>query len=54
MGVKCTICVKRDGDRQSKMNEVRDLNKAKNDELRAVLSKEQMDKNKEMKKDARS
>jgi Spy/CpxP family protein refolding chaperone len=44
---------KQDGDRQSKMNEIRDLNKAKNDELKAVLSKEQMDKYQEMKKDAR-
>lgn len=44
---------KQDGDRQAKMNEVRDLNKAKNDELGAVLSKEQMDKYKEMKKGAR-
>lgn len=43
-----------EGDRQSKMNSIRDLNKSKNDELKSVLSEEQMNKYRDMQKDMRN
>ena len=44
---------KQEGDRQAKMTEMKEINKSRKEEYKAVLSEEQMTKLKEMQKDTR-